>query len=518
VYLRPKNNPGELVGKRLVLFYTYVVPRRQFWKEKVLGLCKIEGRYPMRGLISGLIILAIGFSLMAFSYFNYQYDPGVSPWKDAFMYIGKGQPSSEPDELEYISRPIRLLPLSGRAKAFAPLAHSFSPQVEKSYSVSFQEKVLLFTDIADNFTKQALEWGRLPSPDANEVVAGYNASRTDSILINDRSFKVVGQFTRTIRLFVNSYLISNNSTMAVLFDPNDPAVQQAYILRLPTEQLTDLKMQEHLEKAFPKSEFTLYNPVIRVRPAAFYLYIAGMAILLFGGTLALFKSYCLLADKLGKDSNSAITGQNGSRNKWLCLPLEEIRRYKHLFIALHVICFGTVILLMLFAYQLPELQFSLLTAVKSQVSGGPGPLGVAGKAYLSKNILRAAVTTVVINFFLGSLAFITLPSLIVPGVGVLLLGFRSLLWGLLLAPTFVNLSGMMLPHSLTVLLEGEGYIVAGFFAVLVPVYLFRKSDGPSVVKRYGRAVLMNLRGNLLVAIILMIAAIYEATEVITAMK
>ena len=472
----------------------------------------------MKGLISGLIILAIGFSLMAFSYFNYQYDPGTSPWKDAFMYIGKGQPGSEPDELKYISRPIRLLPLSGRAKAFAPLAHSFSKQVEKSYSVSFQEKMLLFTNLADNFTEQALEWGRLPKPDADEVVAGYSANRTDSILIKDRSFKVVGQFTRTVRLFVDSYLISNKDTAAALFDPNDSAVQQAYILRLPREQLTDLKMQKSLEKAFPKSEFTLYSPVIRVRPTAFYLYIAGMAVLLTGGTLALFKFYCLLADKLGKGTLVAINSQNRNRNNWLRLPLEEIRKYKYLFIALHVICFGTVIVLMLFAYQLPELQFSLLAGIKSQVGSGSGPLGVAGKAYLSKNILRAAVTTVVINFFLGSLAFITLPSLIVPGVGILVLGFRSLLWGLLLAPTFVNLSGMMLPHSLTVLLEGEGYIVAGFFAVLIPVYLFRKAEGPSVVKRYGRAVLMNLRCNLLVAIILMIAAIYEATEVITAMR
>jgi hypothetical protein len=472
----------------------------------------------MKGLISGLIILAIGFSLMTFSYFYYQYDPGTSPWKDAFMYIGKGQPSSKPGEFEYITRPIRLLPLSGRAKVFAPLARSFSQQVEKSYSVSFQEKVLLFTGMADDFTEKSLEWGRLPSPDADEVVAGYNASETDSILIKDRSFKVVGQFTKTVRLFVDSYLLCNKDRAGALFDPNDPAVQQAYILRLPKEQLTDLQVQEYLEKAFPKSNFIPYNPVIRVRPAAFYLYIAGMAILLLGGTLALFKFYCLLAEKLGKDANFAISSQNGGLNKWLRLPLTEIRRYKYLFITLHVICFGTVILLMLFAYQLPELQFSLLAAVKSQVSGGPGPLGVAGKAYLSKNILRAAVTTVVINFFLGSLVFITLPSLIVPGVGVLLLGFRSLLWGLMLAPTFVNLSGMMLPHSLTVLLEGEGYIVAGFFGLLVPVYLFCKAEGPSLVNRYGRVVMMNLRGNLLVAIILMIAAIYEAIEVITAMK
>jgi hypothetical protein len=458
----------------------------------------------MKGLIFGLIIVAIGFSLMAFSYFNYQYDPESGFWKDAFMYIGKGQPRTGPDEFEYVNRPIRLLPMSGRVENFVPLARSFSSQVEKSYSVSFQEKVVLYTGLAVDFTEQALEWGRLPSPGADEVVAGYNASKKDSILLNGRSFEVVGQFSKTIRLFVDSYLICNNDGAREIFDPNNPTVQQAYILRLPKEQLTDLQMQERLEKVFPKSEFVLYHPVIRTQPGAFYIYIAGMLLLLFGGFMALFKLYCLLAEKLS--------------NKWLVPPLAEICRYRYLFIALNVIYFGTVILFMLVAYHLPEFQFSLLAGVKAQVAGGSGPLGIAGKAYMSRNIPLAAVTTVLINFFIGSLAVITLPSLILPGVGILVIGFRSLLWGVLLAPGFVDLSGMMLPHSFTLLLEGEAYIVAGFFALLVPVYLIRKAEGPGLANRYGRALLMNVRGNLLVAIILAIAAIYEAIEVIVAMK
>jgi hypothetical protein len=75
----------------------------------------------------------------------------------------------------------------------------------------------------------------------------------------------------------------------------------------------------------------------------------------------------------------------------------------------------------------------------------------------------------------------------------------------------------MLPHSFTILLEGEGYVVASFFGLLVLVYLFRKAEGPSILGRYAKALLMNLRGNLLVAIVLAIAAIYEAIEVILSM-
>jgi len=93
-----------------------------------------------------------------------------------------------------------------------------------------------------------------------------------------------------------------------------------------------------------------------------------------------------------------------------------------------------------------------------------------------------------------------------------------MMWGLLLAPSSPDLSGTMLPHSCTLLLEGEGYILAMFFGALILVYLFRTAEGPRLAGRYGRALLMNVRGNLLVAIVLAIAAIYEAIEVILSMR
>jgi len=457
----------------------------------------------MKKLLSSLIIAATGFALMAFSYFVYQYDAGPNPWKDAVMYIGKGQPHFEADGLEYVTRPVRLLPMPRRAQNFTQIARSFGPVVEKSYRVSFQEKVVLYSDLTADFTDQMLEWGRLPSPGANEVVAGFRATSKDKITINGHEFKVVGQFKKEVALFVDSYLIHDDGTVREVFNTDDEAVQQAYILRLPRKQLSDSQMREQLTKAFPKSEFATYYPVIWTQPGPFYLYIVGISLLFLGGSLLLFRLYCLLSDRLG--------------NKWLRLPLAEIRKYKRLFLTLHLIYFGLVVLFMLVAYYLPEIQFCLLVGIKSTVTDGSGPLAVAGKAYMSKNILRAAVTTFVINFTLGSLAVITLPSVIVPGVGVLVAALRALLWGLLLAPSFAILSGAMLPHSITLLLEGEAYVIATFFGLLILVYLFRKAEGPGAARRYGKALLMNVRGNLLVAIVLASAAIYEAIEVILAM-
>ncbi len=457
----------------------------------------------MKGLINWLIVAGIGFALMAFSYFNYQYLPGHNPWKNAFMYIGKADPNSEAEGFEYIQRTIRLLPTSQRSRLFTNFAKSIGSHVEKSYRIAFQEKLILYPDITDDFTDEMLERGRLPNSDANEVVAGFCTSNKSEINVDGQVFKVVGQFKKEVRLFVHSYLVSNNASAGKLFDPNHEAVQNAYILQLPREELNSSEIREQLNKSFPKSQFTTYAPLIRTKQIPFYLYILGLALLFLGGSVAFFKIYCFLSERVV--------------NKWLHLPLAEIRKFKRLFLSLHFTYFGMVVLFMLLAYTLPELQICLLGAIKAQVAGGSGPLGVAGKAYMSKSIPLAAVTTFAINFFLGSLAYITIPSVIIPGVGILAAVFRASIWGLLLAPGFDVLAGTMLPHSFTLLLEGEAYIVATFFALLILIYPFRKSEGPSVVNRYSKALLMNVRGNLLVATVLVTAAIYEAVEVIIMM-
>jgi hypothetical protein len=454
----------------------------------------------MKGLINWLIVAGIGFALMAFSYFNYQYQPGPNLWKDAFMYIGKADPNSEAEGIKYVKRPIRLLPISPQAQKFTKLARNFGSAVEKSYCVQFQEKLILYSDMATDFKAEMLKLGRLPNPGANEVVAGYYASSKDEIAVDGQVFEVVGQFKKEVRLFVDSYLFGDSAAAGELFNPAHDAVQNAYILQLPREQLVDSQVREQLKKAFPKSQFAAYAPLIRTKQVPFYLYILGMALLFLGGSVVLFKVYCILADRID--------------NKWLRLPLDEIHKFRCLFLGLHLVYFGVVVLFMLLAHTLPEFQVCLLGGIKAQVADGSGPLGVAGKAYMSKSIPMAAVVTLLINFFLGSLAYITIPSIIIPGVGILAAVFRASMWGLLLAPNFDVLAGTMLPHSFTILLEGEGYVLASFFGLLILVYLFRKAEGLSLAGRYGRALLMNVRGNLLVAMVLTIAAIYEAIEVI----
>ena len=96
--------------------------------------------------------------------------------------------------------------------------------------------------------------------------------------------------------------------------------------------------------------------------------------------------------------------------------------------------------------------------------------------------------------------------------------FRATLWGLLLAPTTVALSPGMMSHSVTLLVEGEAYILAAFFAILVPIYLFQRHGGAGAWTSYRQAVALNLKASLLIAIVVFVAACYEAVEVILLMS
>jgi hypothetical protein len=241
-------------------------------------------------------------------------------------------------------------------------------------------------------------------------------------------------------------------------------------------------------------------PETRVPAGAFQLYLGGLALLLAGGSGLFVGLYRWLSTHLPAGR--------------LREPLDAIRRYTMLLVLVHVGFFGLMLLSMEAGSAAPGIQRKLLTTVKQEIRNGTGPLHAAGSAYLSRSIPRAALVTVTVNFLLGSGVSITLPSIIVPGAGVLLAAVRSAMWGLILAPTHTSLSRAMLPHSFTLLMEGEGYILATFFGLLIPIYLLNATEGPTAGGRYGKAVLLNATGSFWIFVVLAVSAIYEATEVI----
>ena len=331
------------------------------------------------------------------------------------------------------------------------------------------------------------------------MLAEPSTNRPDQITVGDRALQVVGMLKKTDSHELDAYYAADDPALRKTIDPDEKAILSGYLVSW--EKVDEI---QGMKKLFPREQFTAVDGWQRMEKNTFYKYTAGMMLFIFGGSVLLIQGYLFAAGRI--------------TNAWLGPPLAEIIRHWKLFSLLHLVYFGIYFVGCMLIYESPLVQDFILVMLRGQIESESGVLGVAGQAYKSGSIPLAAATTLVINFFIGSLLVITLPSLIVPGIGLLMALFRAALWGIVLAPTLLTLAGGMIFHSGTLLLEGEGYILATFFAILVPVYLFSNAAGEKLRTRYARALMINIKGNLLVFIVLAVAATYEAIEVILQMK
>jgi hypothetical protein len=194
--------------------------------------------------------------------------------------------------------------------------------------------------------------------------------------------------------------------------------------------------------------------------------------------------------------------------------LEPIKEFRRAYIVLNLVYYGLVTCGMIYVAFNPSLQQSLLELVGSAFT--EGPFSAVGSAYVGGQVLQAMVLTFVVNLFIGSIAVITLPSLVIPFSGLLTGAYRAVLWGLLLSPTTPVLRWVMIPHSLVLILEGQAYILAMLAAyVQGRAFLWPRSVGAATRRQgYGLGVKRSVRIYLLVVLVLAVAAIYEALEVI----
>ncbi len=194
--------------------------------------------------------------------------------------------------------------------------------------------------------------------------------------------------------------------------------------------------------------------------------------------------------------------------------LAVVRDFRRPYIALNAAYYGLVVVGMVCISFNPALQQQLVQAVGQSFS--EGPLSAVSSAYGGGQVLQATALTFVVNLLAGTVLVIGLPSLFVPFSGLFMGFVRALLWGLILSPAHPQLRGPMIPHALTLILEGQGYIVAMLAAyVQARAFLWPGRVG---VKGHGRGYLEGLKRTgllyVLVAALLAVAAIYEALEVI----
>ncbi len=194
---------------------------------------------------------------------------------------------------------------------------------------------------------------------------------------------------------------------------------------------------------------------------------------------------------------------------------ESIKEFRRAYVVLNLVYYGLVVCAMIYVSFNPSLQQTLAEATGAAFT--EGPLSALGGAYVGGQVWLAVVLTFVVNLVVGSLAYITLPSLVLPFSGLLLGAYRALVWGLILSPTRSSgLSQVMIPHSLTLLLEGQAYILAMLAAYIHGrAFLWPHTVGETGHRRgYVIGLKRSLRLYCAVVILLALAAIYEALEVI----
>lgn len=199
----------------------------------------------------------------------------------------------------------------------------------------------------------------------------------------------------------------------------------------------------------------------------------------------------------------------------LILPaLNIVRQNRKMYTLLNVEFYGIILLSMLYVISHPYLQENMLVSVRQTFT--QGSIAVVTDAYLSANIISAALLTFVVNLLGGSFTSITLPSMLVPFSGMIVGLHRAVQWGTLYAPTDPSLVGSLLPHCVNILIEGQAYVLA-MLASAIHATAFLSPDTVGEKSRL-RGYVVGLKQTaqlyVLVILILAIAAIYEALEVI----
>jgi hypothetical protein len=204
---------------------------------------------------------------------------------------------------------------------------------------------------------------------------------------------------------------------------------------------------------------------------------------------------------------------------WLRSAVRVVDNHRRAYAAINLGYYGLVVVAMLYVslFNRP-LQQQLLDSVQGAFT--EGPLSTVGGAYLEGNVVLAAVLTFVVNLVAGSFLYITLPSLILPFAGLAVGALRAVLWGLVLAPTSTQLALVMIPHSLTLILEGQAYVLAIFAAYVQGLAFVRPSTvgERNRVRGYLAGLRLTALLYVLVTLVLAASALYEAIEVVAMVR
>jgi hypothetical protein len=186
-------------------------------------------------------------------------------------------------------------------------------------------------------------------------------------------------------------------------------------------------------------------------------------------------------------------------------PLQILRENKRVYLLANLVFYGLVLGGFALGLAVPE-----LAAGRAESLETDGTADLVGR--LLSNVWLFAAMILGVNTITVGLASIVLPSLVIPFLGIAVFAYRAVVIGVTLAPTDQSTWIVLIPHSLTLVIEFQAYILLALGAYLLgrawisPAFV----EETSRVRAYGKG--LRLLGVLaLVALaLLVVGALYEA--------
>ncbi len=189
-------------------------------------------------------------------------------------------------------------------------------------------------------------------------------------------------------------------------------------------------------------------------------------------------------------------------------PFQIIRADLRAYLLVNVFVYGMLLLGMVLGSLFPGLRAA---RVASFAGGGQGELvnAVVGNGWVFGTVIF------LVNVFPTALLLITLPSLVVPFAGLAVFAVKTIDLGITLAPVDSISRLILIPHSLTLLIEFQAYALVMFGAYLLGRSWLRPATVDAPTRRQGYVCGLSRLGWLwLPALALfVIGAVYEAIEI-----
>ncbi|HEY3273326.1 MAG TPA: hypothetical protein VGJ92_06165 [Methanocella sp.] len=185
-----------------------------------------------------------------------------------------------------------------------------------------------------------------------------------------------------------------------------------------------------------------------------------------------------------------------------------------LFVASNVFLFGLFVLGTLVGMAFPAVHDQLVQWVDQVTS--TGPIGTVSNTLEGGNIWLGTWQIFSHNYYV-TVVLAAIPSLFFPPWILLLFGIQFLAFGIIYSiPSMINNPLSIIPVLGTLLLEGEGYVIAIFATMrLVEALIWPRRFGEqSAIRAYFKAVVDNAKLLVVAGVVLAVAALFEAASIV----